>query len=166
MTNRYSPVWLLAAATLLLCAQGVAQRRGQAPDQARRPAAERIEQFKKLRLMEILGLDEQTSIRFFARYNKHQETMRDVRQKQMEVFQQIQSLRRSQAPDADYQRVLSELRGLEQRSNETKLKYMDELSEILTKKQVAEYIVFEIRFQQNLREILRDMQQERGGVRD
>ena len=43
---------------------------------------------------------------------------------------------------------------------------MDELTDVLTQKQVAEYIVFEIRFQQNLREILRDMQQERGGVRD
>jgi hypothetical protein len=166
MIVRFTSLLLLVVATLLACSLGVAQRRGQAPDQARRPAAERIEQFKKLRLMEILGLDEQTSIRFFARYNKHQETMRDVRQKQMEVFQQIQSLRRSQAPDADYQRVLSELRGLEQRSNETKLKYMDELSEILTKKQVAEYIVFEVRFQQNLRDLVRDLQPEGGGGRD
>lgn len=166
MTIRFSSLLLIAAATLLVCSLGVAQRRGQTPDQARRPAAERIEQFKKLRLMEILGLDEQTSIRFFARYNKHQETMRDVRQKQMEVFQQIQTLRRNQAPDADYERVLTELRGLEQRSNETKLKYMDELSEILTKKQVTEYIVFEVRFQQNLRDLVRDLQPDGGGGRD
>ncbi|MBI3112265.1 MAG: hypothetical protein HYZ01_11905 [Ignavibacteriales bacterium] len=168
MIGRFFSQGALLIAALLVCSVSLAQRRGGAPDQdsMRRPGAERVEQFKKLRLMEVLQLDEEASIRFFARYNKHEAAMREIRQKQLEFIQQIQSLRRSQAPDVDYQRVLRELRALEQRLSETKLKYMDELTDILTQKQVAEYIVFEIRFQQNLREILRDMQQERGGVRD
>ena len=168
MIGRFFSQWALLIAALLVCSVSVAQRRGGAPDQdsMRRPGAERVEQFKKLRLMEVLELDEEASIRFFARYNKHEAAVREIRQKQLGFIQQIQSLRRSQAPDADYQRVLGELRALEQRLSETKLRYMDELTDVLTQKQVAEYIVFEIRFQQNLREILRDMQQERGGVRD
>ena len=38
---------------------------------------------------------------------------------------------------------------------------MNEISEVLSKKQLAEYIVFEVRFELNLREILREIQKER-----
>lgn len=127
----------------------------------RGPAAERVEQFKKIRLMEALNLDEETSIRFFARYNKHQEAMQQIRRRQIELLQQIQAFRKSNAADEEYGKVLQEMRSLEEKSSEAKLKYFDELGGVLTKKQLAEYIAFEVRFQQNLREILRDIQKKR-----
>ena len=142
-------VWYLVAQRV----PGAGQMRGQ--------AGERVEQFKKIRLMEILSLDEQSSIRFFARYNKHQESMRDIRMKQAGLFQQIQALRRSGATDAEYDKVLSDLRALQNQTHEAREKYMNEISEVLSKKQLAEYIVFEVRFELNLREILREIQKER-----
>lgn len=166
MKIRLCSFLLTLALVGMMVSPAAAQRRMGPPggDQSRRPPSERVEQFKKLRLMEVLGLDEQTSIRFFARYNKHHEAMRDIRRQQMEVFQQIQTLRRNQAPDKDYEKVLQDLISLEQQSGEMKREYMDGLSEVLSKKQVAEYIVFELRFQQNLRDLLQEVQ--RGDARD
>lgn len=152
---------LVSAALLLVGLHSLAMAQDEPPFR-RGAALERVEQFKKIRMMEVLKLDEQTSIRFFARYNKHQETLRELRVKQAGVLGQLQDLRRSNAGDKEYDKVIRELRALEDEMNDAKGKYLDELSEVLTKQQLAEYIVFEWRFQQNLRELLRGAQQGRG----
>jgi len=135
----------------------VAAQDAQTPVQGK--AAERVEQFKKIRIMEVLGLDEQASIKFFARYNKNLEMMKDLRQKQVQALARIQNLRKDKASDNDYATVVSELRSLEDQVSQTKSKYIDDLKDVLTNKQLAEYLVFELRFQQNLRDLVRDVQQ-------
>ena len=124
-------------------------------------AYERVEQYKKIRLMEVLNLDEQTSIRFFARYNKNQVILRDLRKKQVEALARVQALRKTNAADNEYDKIVSDLLSLENQLNEAKAKYVDELKQVLTSKQLAEYLVFETRFQQNLRDLLRDLSRNR-----
>jgi hypothetical protein len=124
-------------------------------------AAERIEQFKKIRIMEVLALDEQNSIKFFARYNKNLEAMKDLRQKQVQALARIQNLRNAKASDNEYAKVVNELRSLEDQTHQAKSRYIDDLKDVLTNKQLAEYLVFEVRFQQNLRDLVRDVQQKR-----
>ena len=119
---------------------------------------ERVEQFKKIRLMEVLNLDEQTSIKFFARYNKYEDQLRDLRQKQVHEFAQIQSLRKSKAADTEYDKVVNDLLTVEGQFEDVKTKYIGELKEVLTSKQLAEYLAFEYRFQQNLRDLAREVQ--------
>ncbi|OGU27337.1 MAG: hypothetical protein A2X66_03580 [Ignavibacteria bacterium GWA2_54_16] len=120
-------------------------------------ALERVEQFKKIRLMEILALDEQTSIKFFARYGKHQRALQDLRRKQVQALVRVQALRKAKAADAEYAKVIGDLQSLEGEGRDAKLKYLEELHEILSNKQIAEYLVFETRFQQNLRDLIRDV---------
>ena len=124
-------------------------------------ALERVEQFKKIRLMEVLALDEQTSIKFFARYGKHQRLLQELRRKQVQSLAKVQSMRRAKAADPEYAKLIEELQSLEGESRDAKLKYIEELKEILTNKQIAEYLVFEMRFQQNLRDLIREAQQNR-----
>lgn len=108
-------------------------------------------------------MDEETSIRFFARYNSHQEELRELNRKRNELIDELQVLRRRNAGDADYRKVLDELRGLADPAVEIRQKYFDDLAAILTPKQMAEYMIFERNFLQNLREIMRQMQRERRG---
>jgi cellulose biosynthesis protein BcsQ len=126
------------------------------PSQGR--AAERVEQFKKLRMMEVMNLDEQTSIKFFARYNRNQEVMKALRQKQVQALARIQELRKGKASDSEFGSIITELRALDEQVSQTRSKYVEELSEVLTNRQLAEYLVFELRFQQNLRDLVRDVQ--------
>jgi hypothetical protein len=141
-----------------ISAQSVAQEN---PPQGQGRALERVEQFKKIRLMEVLNLDEQNSIKFFARYNKYQEHLRDLRKKQVQALGQVQSLRKSNAADAEYDKMVDELLSLESQINEAKAKYVEELKPVLTSKQLVEYLVFEARFQQNLRELARELPRNR-----
>ena len=59
---------------LALIATGEAQKRYQ--EREDRPPLDRIESFKKVRLLEVLNLDEATSAKFIARYNLRAEKMR------------------------------------------------------------------------------------------
>ena len=112
-------------------------------------------------MMEVLKLDETTSLKFFARYNRFQEDLRSLNEKKNGYIDELQSLRRQDASDAEYQRVLDKLRALGKPAIEIRENFLDEISSILTPKQVAEYVVFERNFVQNVREIMREMQQNR-----
>ncbi|MBI2618632.1 MAG: hypothetical protein HYW57_00955 [Ignavibacteriales bacterium] len=131
----------------------------------RGPGAERVEQYKKIRLMETLSLDEETSIRFFARYHRHREELRKLNMRRNSLIDELQTLRRREASDAEYKKVLEELRKLADPAVEIREQYFDEIGKILTPKQMAEYVIFERSFLQNLREIMRDMQRNRRGPR-
>lgn len=112
-------------------------------------------------MMETLKLDEETSIRFFFRYNKHQEEMRDLEGQRKDLMGQLRALRRSNASNNELEKVLADLRALQDKTFQTRQKYFDDLKQVLTVKQIGDYIVFEENFVQNLRDIMREMQKER-----
>jgi hypothetical protein len=124
-------------------------------------AIERVEQFKKIRMMEVLALDEQTSIRFFSRYGAYQEGVRELRKKQAQALGRVQALRKSKAADSEYAKVLEDVQQYDRQLEDAKEKYFKELQGILTSKQIVEYLVFEMRFQQNLRDLIREAQKNR-----
>ncbi len=127
----------------------------------RGPAMERVEQFKKIRMMEVLKLDEETSIRFFARYNRFQEGMREITGKRDGFIDQLAALRRSNASDGEYEKVFKELTSVEGKMAEERSKFLQEIKGVVSTKQIAEYIVFERNFNRQLFQLVREMAQER-----
>ncbi len=127
----------------------------------RGPAMERVEQFKKIRMMEVLKLDEETSLRFFARYNKFQEELREITVKRDSFIDQLAALRRSNASDGEYEKVFKELTSVEGKMAEERSKFLQELKGVVSTKQIAEYIVFERNFNRQLFQLVREMAQER-----
>ena len=127
----------------------------------RGPGADRIEQFKKVRLMEVLKMDEETSIRFFARYHKYQEALHTVQKDHNTLIDQLQELNNSDANNAEIERTMKEIGTCEGKNVETHLKFLESLKDVISIKQIAEYMVFERNFNKNLREIMRDIAKER-----
>jgi Skp family chaperone for outer membrane proteins len=127
----------------------------------RGPGAERIEQFKKVRLMEVLKMDEETSIRFFARYNKYEETLHAIQKDHNALIDQLQKLANSNANNSDIERAIKDIGMSEEKNLETRSKFIEELKNVISIKQVAEYVVFERNFNKNLREIMRDIAKDR-----
>lgn len=153
----------LLFAVVPLEAQMQGARRGemQGPVQMRGMPGERIEQFKKVRMLEALKLDEETSVRFISRYNKHQEEMKDLEQQRRELLGQLRALRQSNASNTDLEKALADLRSLQDKLIQARQRYIDDLKQVLTSRQIADYVIFEENFVQNLRDIMRDMQRER-----
>ncbi|OGU74481.1 MAG: hypothetical protein A3H45_10975 [Ignavibacteria bacterium RIFCSPLOWO2_02_FULL_55_14] len=127
----------------------------------RGPAVERVEQLKKLRLMEALRLDEETSIRFFARYNEHQEELRKIGLKRSGLIDQLQLAIKGSAADADVDKLLKDILAVETLVIDARSKFLDTLRPVLTVKQIGQYVVFERNFNQDLRELMREMAQDR-----
>ena len=127
------------------------------------PARERIEQFKKIRMMEILKLDEETSLRFFARYNKHQETIKEITGKRDGLIDQLAAIRKSDGADSDYEKAFKELQNVESQIIAERTRFLQDLKSVVSTKQVAEYIVFERNFNRQLMQLMREMAQERRG---
>ena len=144
---------LISVISLNLIAQDQPPMRG--------PAAERIEQFKKVRLMEVLKMDEETSIRFFAHYNKYVEALHAIQKDHNTLIDQLQALSKSNANNSEIERAIKDIGMSEEKIAETRSKFLEELKDVISIKKVAEYVVFERNFNKNLREIMRDIAKER-----
>jgi len=129
----------------------------QDPPPMRGPGAERIEQFKKVRLMEVLKLDEETSIRFFARYNKFVESLRGIQKDHNVLIDQLQKLTKSSANNSEIEQAIKDIVLCEEKIAETRSKFLSELKDVLSVKQIGEYVVFERNFNKNLREIMQEI---------
>jgi hypothetical protein len=127
------------------------------------PARERLEELKKIRLIEQLKLDEETSVRFFSRYNKNAEEMRALGKKRDDLIDELQLKVKRNAPDAEYKSLLAEIMELGSQAIEQREKYFDDLAEILPASKLATYIVFERNFYANIRDLMRQYQRERTG---
>ena len=125
------------------------------------PARERVEQFKKIRMMEVLKLEEETSLRFFARYNKYQEGLREVVGRRDGFIDELATLRKSSATDAEYEKVFKELSAIESKIADERSKFLQDLKSVISTKQIAEYVIFERNFNRQLMQLMREMAQER-----
>ena len=125
------------------------------------PATARLEQFKKVRLLEALKLDEETSVRFVTRYNKHQDAMRDVNQKRNALIDQLQAMSKSGAADAEIDKTIKDLIGTETKVTEARTKFLADLKDVLSMKQIAQVIVFERNFYRDIRDTIRELAQDR-----
>jgi hypothetical protein len=127
----------------------------------RGPAAERIEQFKKMRLMEAVQMNEETSIRFFNRYNKHTDNMRDIGKERNELVNQLEKLSKANAGEAESNKLIKDIGLIDEKLTEERARFIKELRDILTVNQIAQYVVFERNFNRKLLEQIREIAKER-----
>ena len=155
--NIIRPLTIVLISIFFMMTQVVAQ--DQLP--MRGPAAERIAQYKKLRLMEVVQMNEETSVRFIARYNKHEENIRAIGREQDELIDQLQKLIKSNSNDAALENVIKDIGMSEEKVLEERTKFIKELRDILSLKQMSQFIIFERNFNKNLRELMRDVARDR-----
>lgn len=139
----------------------VATMEAQDPRPLRGPGGQRVEQLKKLRMQEALALDEETSVRFFARYNGFQDELRALGKKRADVIDDLESLIRKNAPEGEVGAKLKEILKMEAEVIDVRVKFVEKLTDLLTVQQTARYVVFERNFNQDLRELVRDAAQDR-----
>jgi hypothetical protein len=130
------------------------------PPQGGRPF-ERIEQWKKIRLIEILDMKEDQSVRFFARMNEHERTRRDLLRAKGEALDKLDRLVRNHASSAELEKVFPEVLDVDQKIQAEQVQYFNGLSDILSVEQRAKLLLFERQFERELREAMREAQRRR-----
>lgn len=149
---------LLATFVLLFCATFV-----YAQPPVGGPGFERVERFKKMRMVEMLELNEEQSVRFFARHTEMENTRRALEKQRDEVLDKIERLIRNKADAKEYEKLFSEVESLNRQIGEERQKFFNGLGDLLTVEQQAKLLLFERRFEKELREAIRESQQRRRG---
>jgi hypothetical protein len=121
---------------------------------------ERLESYKKVRMLEAMKLDEDKGLKLISRYDKHRETIRSLEEDRRALVDKLEEKVNAGASEGEYQKSFNELIEIEKKIFEARTKYLSDLKDILTSKQLAEYLVFERSFARDIRDIMRENQKE------
>jgi len=128
----------------------------EAQNRIRMRAHEKIDQLEKIKLIEILGMDEETSIRFFTRHAEFKKVLGENQarcDKQIGVLDDLVNGGNQTSP-TEYKKQINEFWKLETEMLNERKKFYDSLSGLLSDEQVAKLIVFEKQFRDEIRQIL------------
>jgi|WetSurMetagenome_2_1015567.scaffolds.fasta_scaffold53743_2 Spy/CpxP family protein refolding chaperone len=122
---------------------------------------ERIEHLKKVRLVEMLDLKEEQSVRFFARLNEHENTMRSLGSEKSDLLDRIERLVRNEADVKEFEAIFPQMSALEDRVGAERKRFFDGLADLLTPEQRGKLLLFERQFERELREAMKEVRQRR-----
>jgi hypothetical protein len=122
-------------------------------------AQQRIVQFKKLKLIETLALDEQTSDRFLTKYSSADKKLEDARKalhgslRDLDEAVKRKSNRIKELTDESLKRQAE----VQSATNEM----IQSMRTVLDEERFAKYLVFEAQFTEQMRKALMDLRRER-----
>lgn len=117
---------------------------------------EKIDQLEKIKLIETLKMNEQTTLKFFARRTEFRDNLKDLMVKENKLLDNIDDLVNAskEKNTSGYQGMIDQYFDLEQKMFDAKKNFITSLSDILTQEQIAKLLVFQKKFREEVREIL------------
>lgn len=119
---------------------------------------EKLEQLEKIKLIEALDLDEETSIRFFARRNDSKREIHELEKKSDNIISELETSFDTEDKNQDekQKQLISEMLKTRESIELKRNQFINSLSDILTVEQTAKLIVFEKKFRDEIRNLLLD----------
>lgn len=130
------------------------------PQHPRGMGPERLEKYKKFRLIEALDLKEEEAVRFMAKYNTHQDNVRNFMKERMEIIDQLEEFIKTKAGEKELQKQFAAFEENEQKMFGERRRFHEEVKKSLTAEQAAKFFVFDRNFNRELREVMEEMRQE------
>ncbi len=135
---------IIVSITVTLNAQRKHDRRHQVPD--------KILQLEKIKLIEILEMDEETTLKFFSRRSEFERKMDKIHKAINEELDKMeQTVNSDNVQDEELKAAIEELNLMHQKLDENKSDFTNSLDDILSYEQIAKMILFERRFKEELR---------------
>ena len=150
-------LYIVVALLFVFTTSGLSQNLGreEGPHKRRTPLR-KIEELEKIKLLEVLNLDEATSAKFLTRRNQNRIRIFDKIDKIDSVRENIESeIKRGKNKDVSkIQRMNDDYCTFSMDVEKEKLSFIKSLSDILTPEQIGKYIVFERKFREEIRDLL------------
>ncbi|MEJ2614247.1 MAG: hypothetical protein P8Z35_04770 [Ignavibacteriaceae bacterium] len=117
---------------------------------------EKIEQLEKIKIIETLKMDEQTTLKFFARRTEFKDKLKDLMYKENKLLDKIDDFIKSsqEKNNSKYQGLIEQYFDLDQKIFDARKSFITSLSDILSQEQIAKLLVFQRQFREEVREIL------------
>jgi len=135
------------------------ERRGPRHEKMR----ERIKTIKIWQLTEAVDLTTEQSEKFFPIYNKHQNDHEKLEEEKLLLLRKLDKLsEESDVSESEIKNALDGLTEIDNKSIALRKSFLNEISGVLSIKQVAKLLVFEERFKRRLQENIRDIRRGMG----
>lgn len=130
------------------------------PEEGERPL-KKIQQFKKMKLLELLDMEEAAANAFLVKYDKWQKDIMQLTQKRNDLAADMKIAMEKKAGDAEINTLLDGLADVSKRLEEMKFAMFADLRTVLTPRQAVKLAVFEMQFQKKLHDSI-DRLRDRG----
>ena len=113
---------------------------------------DKILQLEKIKLIEILEMDEETTLKFFSRRSEHEREMEKIHKAINEKLDKMEQIVNSDnVLDEELKASIEELNLMHNKLDRIKTDFINSLDDILSYKQIAKMILFERKFKEELR---------------
>lgn len=117
---------------------------------------ERMAQLEKIKLIEVLEMDEETTLRFFSRrteFQKQHEEMKMTIESKIDLLEATLKSAKM-VTDAELEAMINEILELHLAFEKMRIEFIKSLNDILSSDKIARYVVFEKRFKDELRRLI------------
>ena len=153
--------WLMLAAPAW--AQPPANQPGPPPGEPRPEKARNIESIKLWRMTQALDLSEEQTAKIFPNLHKLQKERRKFRQAHRQMMQELTALiQNPQLPENLLLKKVEQIEKAEKTFRDFERKSQEQIKDQLTPLQQAKLILFEEKFERDLRQIFRELREQKG----
>lgn len=116
----------------------------------------RLEEFKKIKLIETLDLNEEEAARFFPAYRDHRDRVQKLQKERDRLLDELERISKKEAKfkTEKFEEVVQKLNEVEQNLIRNRIEFHNQLRNILPAFKVARYYVFERNFMRELNKLL------------
>lgn len=117
---------------------------------------DKLEQLEKIKLIESLDLNEETSIRLFSRRNDLKKEIENLEDRNDEIISDLEKSFNEDDKNLESRQseMLNEFLKNKQEIESRKQQFLTSLNDILSKEQICKYVVFEKKFRDEIRNVL------------
>ncbi len=145
----YIIVFVAASSVLNYAQEDWPPKRGNGP-------GKKIEELEKIKLIDALNLDEETSAKFFARRNEHRQKLDQLDDQLDDRIKKLEETvnNSKDSDDPQIKKMLDEIHSLQLKMDEEKEKFITSLHDLLSYRQIGKLIIFEKKFHEEIRKLL------------
>ena len=140
---------IISSLIVLLFTSSLFAQRNEGPGEWGRMGG-KIEQLEKIKIIEELNMDEETTLKFFSRRNEHREKQRGLIEYRDQLFKTLSENFDSE-DDINYKEKTEEIFEIEKKMIAEREVFFNSLSDILTEKEMVQLIIFEFKFRNEVR---------------
>jgi hypothetical protein len=156
--NKYSII-LIVVIVLLFNVESNAQRRWKnEPRGGERP--EQLEKYRKMRLIEFLNLNEEESVRFFAKHKIHDDKIRESMERRDQTIDDLAELVQKKVAVPEIGKTTEKVRAIDREIFDERQRFQEEVKQLVTPIQFAKFIMFERDFGRKVRDAIQGLRPE------
>jgi len=126
-----------------------------APQRDRRGQG-KIEELEKIKLIDVLQMNEETTLKFFARRNEYQNKVKELMANANDQLDKISDYIKNNGDKntTELKKMINEYLSYNEAIAREKTKFINSLDDILSYEQISKLLVFEKHFREELRKLL------------